>query len=123
MKVLTLNFLTCAVKTCKASSDSFPLHPKDAELVSDDVELNPQLLVNLLPRIDWNALRTTSSEASVSFSVSIPKSRMDARLMSYLDSIRPFLLFFVAPSLLSQTPVIAHPHLESNPLIKRINIT
>jgi hypothetical protein len=71
MKVLTLNFLTCAVKTCKASSDSFPLHPKDAELVSDDVELNPQLLVNLLPRIDWNALRTTSTEASkvVSFLV------------------------------------------------------
>ena len=62
MKVLTLNFLTCAVKTCKSSSDSFPLHPKDAELVSDDVELNPQLLVNLLPRIDWNALRTTSRE-------------------------------------------------------------
>jgi hypothetical protein len=76
MKVLTLNFLTCAVKTCKASSDSFPLHPKDAELVSDDVELNPQLLVNLLPRIDWNALRTTSSEASIYFSVSITKFRM-----------------------------------------------
>ncbi|KAK4142298.1 peptidyl-prolyl cis-trans isomerase B [Dichotomopilus funicola] len=34
----------------------------DAELVSDDVELNPQLLVNLLPRIDWSALRTTSTE-------------------------------------------------------------
>lgn len=65
MKVLTLNFLTCAVKTCKSSSDSFPLHPKDAELASDDVEVNPQLLVNLLPRIDWNALRTTSTEASV----------------------------------------------------------
>ncbi|KAK4122248.1 Trm112p-domain-containing protein [Parathielavia appendiculata] len=62
MKVLTLNFLSCAVKSCKSSSDSFPLHPKDAELVSDDVELNQQLLVNLLPRIDWNALRTTSTE-------------------------------------------------------------
>jgi hypothetical protein len=67
MKVLTLNFLTCAVKTCKSSSDSFPLHPKDAELASDDVEVNPQLLVNLLPRIDWNALRTTSTEASLIF--------------------------------------------------------
>ncbi|KAL2269703.1 hypothetical protein VTJ83DRAFT_1887 [Remersonia thermophila] len=62
MKVLTLNFLTCAVKSCRTSADSFPLHPKDAELVSDDVELNPQLLVNLLPRIDWNALRTTATE-------------------------------------------------------------
>ncbi|KXX77219.1 hypothetical protein MMYC01_205750 [Madurella mycetomatis] len=66
MKVLTLNFLSCAVKACKSSSDSFPLHPKDAELASDDVEINPQLLVNLLPRIDWKALRTTSTEASIS---------------------------------------------------------
>jgi multifunctional methyltransferase subunit TRM112 len=75
MKVLTLNFLTCAVKSCKSSSDSFPLHPKDAELVSDDVELNPQLLVNLLPRIDWNALRTTSTEVSLlitTFSPGVP---------------------------------------------------
>ncbi|KAK0720509.1 Trm112p-domain-containing protein [Lasiosphaeris hirsuta] len=62
MKVLTLNFLTCAVKTCKASNDSFPLHPKDAELAKDGVEINPQLLVNVLPRIDWTALRTTSTE-------------------------------------------------------------
>ncbi|KAK3997491.1 hypothetical protein QBC44DRAFT_68099 [Cladorrhinum sp. PSN332] len=62
MKVLTLNFLTCAVRTCKQSSDSFPLHPKEAELASDDVEINPQLLSNLLPRLDWNALRTTSIE-------------------------------------------------------------
>ncbi|KAK1760458.1 hypothetical protein QBC47DRAFT_367164 [Echria macrotheca] len=62
MKVLTLNFLTCAVKSCKSSSDSFPLHPKDAELAKDDVEINPQLLANVLPRLDWNALRTTSTE-------------------------------------------------------------
>ncbi len=66
MKVLTLNFLTCAVKTCKSSSDSFPLHPKDAELAKDDVEINPQLLVNVLPRIDWRALRTTSTEVCIS---------------------------------------------------------
>ncbi|KAM7217889.1 hypothetical protein V8F06_006701 [Rhypophila decipiens] len=62
MKVLTLNFLTCAVKACKSSNDSFPLHPKDAELVQDEIEINPDLLVNVLPRIDWAALRTTSTE-------------------------------------------------------------
>lgn len=62
MKVLTLNFLSCAVKACKSSNDSFPLHPKDAELVQDDIEINPDLLVNVLPRIDWAALRTTSTE-------------------------------------------------------------
>ncbi|KAH9910026.1 cyclophilin-like domain-containing protein [Xylariomycetidae sp. FL2044] len=62
MKILSLNFLTCAVKTCKTSSDSYPLHPKDAELVQDDLELNAQLLINLLPRIDWSALSTTATE-------------------------------------------------------------
>ncbi|KAI1876664.1 hypothetical protein JX265_004190 [Neoarthrinium moseri] len=62
MKVLSLNFLSCAVKGCKSSSDSYPLHPKDAELVQDDIEVNAQLLINLLPRIDWTALTTTATE-------------------------------------------------------------
>jgi multifunctional methyltransferase subunit TRM112 len=65
MKVLTLNFLTCAVKSCKTSAASFPLHPKDAELVQDEIEINPKLLVNILPRIDWVALGVTASEASL----------------------------------------------------------
>ncbi len=65
MKVLSLNFLACAVKACKSSSNSYPLHPKDAELVQDDIELNPEMLINVLPRLDWAALRTTSSEVSV----------------------------------------------------------
>lgn len=62
MKVLSLNFLTCAVKACKSSSNSYPLHPQDAELVQDEIELNPDMLINVLPRLDWPALRTTSSE-------------------------------------------------------------
>jgi multifunctional methyltransferase subunit TRM112 len=67
MKILSLNFLTCAVKDCKSSSDSYPLHPKDAELVQDDIEVNAQLLINLLPRIDWTALTTTATEVSTNF--------------------------------------------------------
>lgn len=62
MKVLSLNFLTCAAKACKSSADSYPLHPKDAELVQDEIELNPQMIINILPRLDWEALRTTSTE-------------------------------------------------------------
>ncbi|KAI0012841.1 trm112p-like protein [Xylariaceae sp. FL0662B] len=63
MRILSLNFLACAVKACKSSSNSYPLHPKDAELVQDDeLELNSQLLINLLPRIDWAALSTTATE-------------------------------------------------------------
>jgi len=74
MKILTLNFLTCAVKACKSSSQSFPLHPKDAELVQDTIELNPKLLFNILPRIDWNALIVTSSEVSTFHILSPPIS-------------------------------------------------
>ena len=62
MKVLTLNFLSCAVKACKSSSASFPLHPKDCELEAAELEPNPKLLFNILPRIDWNALIITASE-------------------------------------------------------------
>ncbi|KAK0392194.1 hypothetical protein NLU13_1692 [Sarocladium strictum] len=62
MKVLTINFLTCAVKACKSSSNCYPLHPKDAELVQDEIDLNPDMLVNVLPRLDWAALKTTTSE-------------------------------------------------------------
>lgn len=62
MKILSLNFLTCAVKACKSSSSSYPLHPKDAELVQDDIEVNAELLINLLPRLDWTALTTTANE-------------------------------------------------------------
>jgi multifunctional methyltransferase subunit TRM112 len=62
MKLLTLNFLTCAVKACKSSSASFPLHPKDCELVSDTMAPNPKLVFNVLPRVDWDALIVTASE-------------------------------------------------------------
>jgi hypothetical protein len=64
MKVLTINFLTCAVKACKSSSNSYPLHPKDAELVQDEIELNADMVINVLPRLDWTALKTTTSEVS-----------------------------------------------------------
>ena len=62
MKVLSLNFLTCAVKACKSTSGSYPLHPKDAELVEDDLEINLDLLLNVMTRIDWTALSITATE-------------------------------------------------------------
>lgn len=62
MKVLSLNFVNCAAKACKTTSESFPLHPKNAELVQDEIELNVGMLINILPRLDWAALRITSSE-------------------------------------------------------------
>ena len=64
MKVLTANFVTCAVKSCKSSAASFPLHFRDAELEQQELEFQPTFIRNVLPRVDWDALRTTATEVS-----------------------------------------------------------
>ncbi|KAI9814119.1 MAG: hypothetical protein M1832_006007 [Thelocarpon impressellum] len=73
MKILTLNFLTCASKPCRTATSSshtsptsstapFPLHFRDAELAQVDVPFNPAFLRNVLPRVEWDALRVTAEE-------------------------------------------------------------
>lgn len=62
MKLLTLNFLTCARKTCKSNAAAFPLHPKDAELEQVETDLNPLFIKNILPRLDWSAMKQLSHE-------------------------------------------------------------
>ncbi|EXJ65023.1 hypothetical protein A1O7_01362 [Cladophialophora yegresii CBS 114405] len=65
MKLLTTNFLTCAVKACKSSSSSFPLHFRDATLERTDIDFNPLFIRNILPRVNWEALTTTVAELGV----------------------------------------------------------
>ncbi|KAI9755141.1 MAG: hypothetical protein M4579_004407 [Chaenotheca gracillima] len=62
MKILTTNFLTCAVKACKTSPAAFPLHFKDAELERQEVDFNPLFLKNVLPRLEWDALKIVAQE-------------------------------------------------------------
>lgn len=62
MKLLTLNFLTCARKTCKSSPAAFPLHPQEAELEQIELDLNPLFIKNILPRLDWTAMKTVANE-------------------------------------------------------------
>lgn len=62
MRLLTTNFLTCAVKACKTSPNSFPLHFRDAELEQIDLPLNALFLRNVMPRLDWPALVTVCNE-------------------------------------------------------------
>ncbi|KAH7391759.1 hypothetical protein BKA66DRAFT_487917 [Pyrenochaeta sp. MPI-SDFR-AT-0127] len=62
MKLLTLNFLTCAIKTCKTNPASFPLHPRDAELEIQEAELNLPFLKNILPRLMWAELSVICKE-------------------------------------------------------------
>ncbi|KAH8731501.1 hypothetical protein GQ44DRAFT_671441 [Phaeosphaeriaceae sp. PMI808] len=62
MKLLTLNFLTCAIKTCKTNPASFPLHPRDAELQIQEADLNLPFLKNILPRLMWEEIRVIARE-------------------------------------------------------------
>jgi multifunctional methyltransferase subunit TRM112 len=66
MKLLTLNFLTCARKACKPNPASFPLQPKDCTLEILEQDLNLQFLVNILPRLEWPALVQFTSELGLS---------------------------------------------------------
>jgi len=69
MKILTLNFLTCARKSCKTSAASFPLHPRDAELEIVEVDYNPLFLKNIMPRLEWSALRSLCSEVQINLTI------------------------------------------------------
>lgn len=62
MKLITANFLTCAIKSCKTSQASFPLHFRDAELEQQDLDFQPDFVRNVLPRIHWESLRVTAKE-------------------------------------------------------------
>ncbi|RAR04627.1 Trm112p-domain-containing protein [Stemphylium lycopersici] len=62
MKLLTLNFLTCAVKTCKTNPASFPLHPRETELEIVETDLNLAFLKNILPRVLWEEVRGICTE-------------------------------------------------------------
>ncbi|QKX62610.1 uncharacterized protein TRUGW13939_09771 [Talaromyces rugulosus] len=62
MKVLTVNFLTCAVRGCRVSQSSSSLHFKDAELEKLELDFNPTFVRNILPRLDWDRLRATAQE-------------------------------------------------------------
>lgn len=66
MKILTTNFLTCAVKSCKTSPNSYPLHFRDAQLERTPIDFNPLFLRNILPRVNWEALQTTAGELGLS---------------------------------------------------------
>lgn len=84
MKLLTLNFLTCARKTCKANAAAFPLHPKDAELEQIEIDMNAVFVRNMLPRLDWEAMKTLTQEVSCRNSLSISYNLVCAKVADWL---------------------------------------
>lgn len=61
---MTTNFVQCAVRSCSKTSNAFPLKYEDVDLVQKEVDFDPQILINLLPRIDWPNLVKVCEEVS-----------------------------------------------------------
>ncbi|OJJ47420.1 hypothetical protein ASPZODRAFT_130878 [Penicilliopsis zonata CBS 506.65] len=85
MKVLTANFITCAIKDCKASPKSFPLHFQNAELELQELEFQPDFLRHILPRIDWDSLRVTANELGFP---SIPETKPEGEELNNEELLR-----------------------------------
>ncbi|CAA90460.1 hypothetical protein POMI540_0331 [Schizosaccharomyces pombe] len=74
MKLLTANFLNCSNKKCTSSPEAFPLDVVDAKLAIQQLELKPEFLIGIMPRIDWNALLKTTRQLG---NYSLPDEKPD----------------------------------------------
>ncbi|CCX06968.1 adoMet-dependent tRNA methyltransferase complex subunit Trm112 [Pyronema domesticum] len=88
MKILTTNYITCAVKACKTSSNAFPLQFRDAELVQEELELNEEFIKNILPRIEWPALvQTAASLGFTTLPSTKPEGDLDEQMIKDLHTL------------------------------------
>ncbi|KAI5819398.1 adoMet-dependent tRNA methyltransferase complex subunit Trm112 [Pyronema omphalodes] len=88
MKILTTNYITCAVKACKTSSNAFPLEFRDAELVQEELEINEEFIRNILPRIEWPALvQTAASLGFTTLPSTKPEGDLDAQMIKDLHTL------------------------------------
>ncbi|KAL2864540.1 RNA methylation protein TRM112 [Aspergillus lucknowensis] len=78
MKLLTANFLVCAVKSCKGSPAAFPLHLRDVELELQDVDFQPEFIRNIIPRVDWDGLNQMANELNFT---NIPQTKPEGETL------------------------------------------
>ncbi|KAJ1905914.1 hypothetical protein IWQ60_012183, partial [Tieghemiomyces parasiticus] len=62
MRLLTHNMLQCHVKKCTDPALNFPLQLQDIELEQVETEENEDLLLNLINKVDYNALTMTAAQ-------------------------------------------------------------
>ncbi|OJJ59290.1 hypothetical protein ASPSYDRAFT_148971 [Aspergillus sydowii CBS 593.65] len=85
MKLLTVNFLTCAVKACKGSPSAFPLHFRDVELELQDVDFQPDFIRNIIPRVDWEALHKMANELNFP---NVPETKPEGEVLESEQLLR-----------------------------------
>lgn len=79
MKFLTTNFVKCAVKSCQTSTEAFPLKFQDCELVQQEMEFNPEFIIHIIERLNWDGILKVAADLG---NTSLPQSKPDN-----LDSI------------------------------------
>lgn len=66
MKFMTTNFVKCSIKTCDSTTDSFPLKYQNCSLVQEEQEFNPEFIVSILDRLEWDAILKVAQDVSYS---------------------------------------------------------
>ncbi|CCK69774.1 RNA methylation protein TRM112 KNAG_0D00220 [Huiozyma naganishii CBS 8797] len=91
MKVLTTNFLKCSVKACDVSNDNFPLQYEGAKcqlVQNENIEFNPEFMLNILERVEWDAVvRVVSELGNAGLPTTKPELPADADQLSEEDII------------------------------------
>ena len=65
MKFMTTNFVKCSIKTCDSTTDSFPLKYQNCSLVQEEQEFNPEFIVSILDRLEWDAILKVAQDVSI----------------------------------------------------------
>ncbi|ORY79431.1 hypothetical protein BCR37DRAFT_394162 [Protomyces lactucae-debilis] len=84
MKLLTTNFLTCAVKQCRGTAEAYPLNLSDCQLEISELDFNPAFLTNILPRIEWPALVKTCAQLG---STALPSEKPESLSIEKEDDL------------------------------------
>jgi len=63
MRILTHNMLKCNVKHC--NKDNFPLKIVAQETETIESECNLDFVVNVLPKLEWDALVSGAKDVSI----------------------------------------------------------
>ncbi len=62
---MTTNFVKCSIKTCDSTTDSFPLKYQNCSLVQEEQEFNPEFIVSILDRLEWDAILKVAQDVSI----------------------------------------------------------
>ncbi|CAM9021167.1 unnamed protein product [Wickerhamomyces anomalus] len=87
MKFMTTNFVKCSIKTCDSTTDSFPLKYQNCSLVQEEQEFNPEFIVSILDRLEWDATLKVAQDAMI-LSQGFMEKLITMRSLPAVNSVR-----------------------------------